>query len=148
MRKVTEALNSSSTSEPRPVVEACLQANKISKTIRTEKMRKYLPIQLQALLIGLSLPISVYAGTAYSNETVKTVHVNADTGIFFKIDGEMVDLDGCGSSVGYRIAPDSNYEKEALSLLLAARMSKSRVGFSIVGCSGTYPKVNYINTYD
>ncbi|MGL6159589.1 hypothetical protein [Microbulbifer sp.] len=110
-------------------------------------MRKYLPTYLLALLVSLILPMSSYAAK-YSSETVKTVRVHTKSGILFRIDGEMVDLDGCGKNSWYRIPPGSNYEKEALSLLLAARMSKSKVSFTIDGCSGTYPKVTDIYTYD
>lgn len=105
-------------------------------------MRKYLPIYLPALLISLLLPVSAHAAT------VKIVHVNTTKGIFFRTNEEMVDPEGCDSKVWYHIQEDSKYEKEALSVLLAAKMAKAKVEFDLDGCAGLYPRVVYINTSD
>ena len=60
----------------------------------------------------------------------------------------MVDPEGCGNTQWYRIQEGSKYEKEALSVLLAAKMAKAKVAFDLDGCAGLYPRVVYINTSD
>ena len=91
---------------------------------------------------------TTYAGTTVSNKTVSTVHTNLGGGIYFKTSETMVNPDGCTASSWYHIATGATYEKEAFSLLLAARMAGAPVTFYLDGCAGTYPKVSWVNTHD
>lgn len=83
-----------------------------------------------------------------SSKTIKKLHVNTGSGIYFQTNEAMQNPHNCASASWYIVARNSNYEKEVYSLLLAARASGAVVSISIDGCEGGYPKVAYVNTHD
>lgn len=83
-----------------------------------------------------------------SSKTIKKLHVNTGSGIYFQTQETMQDPHNCGSADWYIVARNSNYEKEVYSLLLAARTSGALVSINIDGCEAGYPKVTYVNTHD
>lgn len=99
-------------------------------------------------LIFLIIPSLVNASVLLNDKTVKRIHVNLDSGIYFQTVQAMENLDGCNSISWYHIKPNSTYEKEALSILLSAKMSNKKVQFYLNDCANGFPSVNYINLYN
>lgn len=93
----------------------------------------------------MSLPVSA---SLVGGKTISKVHVNVSSGIYFVTNERMLDPEGCGSDGYYKLMKGSDYEKEAYSMLLSARIAVSKVSFYISGCESGYPKVTYINTHD
>ena len=98
------------------------------------------------ITIIAALIIFAAKGYAYtvSNRTINLIHVNFSSGIYFSTTEAMVSPDNCSGSVWYKLADDI-HSKEALSLLLAAKVSKQKINFSLNGCSGGYPQATWIN---
>jgi hypothetical protein len=96
----------------------------------------------------LILPTFVNASSTLSGKTVNKVHVNLNSGVYFTTDQAMENPDGCNSSVWYHLLPNSAYEKEALSILLSAKMSGKKIQFYLSDCNSGYPAVYYINVSD
>ena len=103
-------------------------------------MKKY-------FLLFIFLTPSIALAYSVSNKTISKAHVNITSGYYFTTNEAILNPDSCGSSSWYRLA-EGTYAKEAFSTVLTAKVSGKKVTFSINGCLGSYPKVEYINIHD
>jgi len=90
------------------------------------------------------LPLFSFAGQELKGKTIKTVIVNLDTGIHFKINQSHANDQGCGSNSWFKLPSGSTYEKEAYSMLLAFQAQNKPITFYLNGCTGGFPSVSYI----
>ncbi len=93
------------------------------------------------------LPVISVADTL-GNKTIKKIHVNLGSGIYFETNEPFTKSgEDCSKDGLYQLAKDGGYEKEAYSLLLFAYASGRKVSFYVDGCY-SYPKVTWINSTD
>ncbi len=86
----------------------------------------------------------VFSAKNFSNVTIKDVIVNMSSGVYFRINENMANSEGCTTNAWFKVESQSTYEKEALALLLAFQAQDKPVTVYITGCTAGYPKLGYI----
>lgn len=107
-------------------------------------MNKFVFLTLSAALFVAS---PVYGASGVSDRTLKKVHVNVGSGIYFQTDQAMINPDGCNGTAWYHVRPGTSYEKEVLSILLSAEMANKKITFYLNGCIDGYPAVDWVNVH-
>ena len=99
-------------------------------------------IQILFMLVAFSSEVS--AEQVLRSMTIKNVIVNLSSGVHFQINETMPNPDACSSGAWYKIDSDSKYEKEAFALILSYQAQDKPITIYLKGCTGSYPKVEYI----
>lgn len=86
----------------------------------------------------------VFAGDELYDQTITDIIINLSSGVHFRTNEPMVNPSTCSSGLWYKLPSDSNYEKEAYSLLLSKQARKEKVTIYLDGCTGSYPKVVWV----
>ena len=99
--------------------------------------------------LSILLALISSGANAYTvgEKTVNKAHVHTSGGYYFTTNEVMVNPDNCPGDSWYKIN-QSDYSKEAFAVLLSAKMTGKKVDFYLNGCTGGYPKVDWINVHD
>lgn len=106
-------------------------------------MNKIIIVFISLLICSFPAAAGVWGGVK-----ITRLHVNMSSGIYVRIDKPMKDNEGCGSNSWFHLQRNSPYERDAYSLLLAAKTTGTKVNINIHGCDGGYPRITYVNTYE
>ena len=95
-------------------------------------------------LLFCFVSVCSYGAETKENVTIKDVIVNMEKGVHFRINEAMDYNETCDSTNWFKVENNSQYEKEALTMLLAYEAQNKPVTIRLSGCSGGYPKLYYI----
>lgn len=95
-------------------------------------------------VLSTLLSSGVSASDKVTDVTVTDVIVNLSTGVHFRTVEAIVNPGTCSNTTWYKLPSDSEYEKEAYSLLLTAQAQNKKVNIGLDGCTAGYPKVVWI----
>lgn len=102
----------------------------------------------KVLVVFISMLMYSFPAAAgyWGDVKITRLHVNMSSGIYVRIDKTMTDVESCGSNQWFHVQRNSPYERDAYSLLLAAKTTGTKVNINISGCDGGYPRITWVNT--